>query len=232
MYCTHAEILEEFTHDLQLKGRSEVTIFHYCLHTRLFLDWIQMLPRQVGISDIRRYLFYIYNEKQYALETIKLKIRSIKRFYEYLFETGQVLIDPCADIKEPRGQRMLPKAVMTPDEMESILQEIPETSLVKLRDRAIISVLYSTAIRLSELEQLDLSDVNLSEGMLHIRKGKGGHDRQAILNKDAVNAISLYLKARREIPDDSPALWINFKGTRLTKWWIQYMIRAAAKKRR
>jgi len=230
VYCIHSAKLDEFTQELQLKGRSETTIYHYCLHARLFIEWIQLPPRQVSASDVRRYLSYLYNNCSYALETIKLKIRSVKRFYEFLFETGQVFINPCVGVKEPKGRRTLPKSVLSPEEMESILRTIPRSSLVKLRDRAIIAVLYSTALRLSELTNLQLCDLNLCDGLVRIQAGKGGTDRQAILDKSAVKAVSLYLALRKTIPDDSSALWINFRGEKLSKLWIQIMIRNAAEK--
>jgi len=223
------EILDGFESELKLKGRSEATIKHYTFHVRQFSKYIGSDLHQISSRIIKEYISYIY-AKKFALNTIKLKIRSLKQFYKYLHETGQIFINPSENLKEPVGHRNLPKTVMTSAEMESILNSIPESSLIKLRDRAIIAVLYSTGLRLSELVHLDLSDVNLSEGMLQVRNGKGGFDRQAILTKETIRTLSLYLEKRREIPDESPALWINFKGTRIRKCWIQTMLRDAAKK--
>jgi integrase/recombinase XerC len=223
-----SKIIHEFATELQLKGRSDETIYHYCKHVRWFLRCVALNPRQVSESDIRSYISSLYIER-YAINSIKIKIRALKQFYKFLHETGRVFINPCESIKEPAALRILPRSVLTPDEMESIQRVIPRTCLIKLRDRAIISVLYSTAIRLSEMHHLDLGDADLSEGLLFIRNGKGGRDRQTILNKEAVNAIEKYLKLRRSIPDDSPALWINYKGNRLSKLWIEIMIKKAAK---
>jgi site-specific recombinase XerD len=226
--CRQSKIIHDFATDLRLKGRSDATIILYCRHVRLFEKQSGIPLRQVSESEIRSYISSLYIER-FAINSIKIKIRALKQFYRFLHETGRVFIDPCTSIREPAALRILPKSVLTPSEMESIQRVIPRTCLVKLRDRAIISVLYSTAIRLSEIFNLNLGDVDLSEGIVSIRHGKGGRDRQAVLSRDAVTSIEKYLKLRRSIPDDSPALWINYKGNRLSRLWIEIMIKKAAK---
>lgn len=229
MDCRQNKIQSEFAMDLRLKGRSDATILHYCKQVRLFLEKIGIPVSQVSAQDLRGYISSLYREG-YALNTIKLKIRAIRQFYGFFHRMGGVFLDPAAGIKEPVSRRILPRAVLSWGEMDTIRRSIPRTSLVKLRDIALIEVLFSTGLRLSELYNLDIIDVNLIEGILTIRKGKGGGDRQAILTRDAIKALKQYLNLRRRIPDDSPALWINYLGNRLSRVWIQTMIRQAAKR--
>ena len=219
----------EFTMDLRLKGRSDATIFHYCKHVRLFLRKIETPAFQVSARDLKGYISSLHRDG-YALNTIKLKIRALKQFYRFLHQTGRVFLDPAEKLTEPTSRRILPKAVLSAADMNTIRKSISRYSLVKLRDQAIIEVLFSTGIRLSELHNLDIIDLNLLEGILTIRKGKGGGDRQAILTRDAIKALKKYLNLRSQIPDDSPALWINYMGHRLSQVWIQTMIKQAAKK--
>ena len=188
MDCLQNKILSEFAVDLRLKGRSEATIYHYCLHIRLFFRTVEIPVFQVGAGDVRKYISSLYRAG-YALNTIKLKIRALRQFYGYLHRSGRVFQNPMEKITEPASHRKFPKSVLTSAEMNVIRGAIPRTSLVKLRDIAIIEVLFSTGMRLSELSHLKILDLDLHEGILTIRKGKGGGDRQAILTRDAIKAL-------------------------------------------
>ena len=228
MGCRQTKITHEFELDLRLKNRSESTIEMYYKHVRLFIKWVSKQPRQVGESDIKKYISSLYTAR-YALNSIKIKIRALKQFYGFLYRTGQVFLDPARNIQEPHVNRLFPRSVLSNADMNAIRKAIPQTSLVKIRDKAILDVLYSTGLRLSELTALNIMDIDLVEGMLTVRNGKGGRDRRAILNKTTVKSLENYLNLRKQIPDDSPALWINYKGERLSKLWIQVMIRKAAR---
>jgi len=223
------EVLSEFGLDLRLRGRSSATISHYCLHVRLFLRAVEVSVFHVSDGDVRRYISSLYGAG-YALNTIKLKVRALRQFYGYLHRTGRVLLNPTEGIKEPSALRLFPKSVLTPEEMNAIRRSIPRRSLVNLRDIAIIEVLFSTGIRLGELVALDIVDVDLIGGILTIRKGKGGVGRQAILTGDAIKALRQYLDLRRRIPDESPALWINYRGSRLSGQMIRLMLKGAGRR--
>jgi len=225
--CRQSTITHEFELDLRLKNRSEATIETYCKHVRLFLKWAGKPPRQVSESHVRMYISSLYKGR-YAVNSIKIKIQAIKQFYGFLYRTGRVFVDPAQNIKEPHVNRLFPRSVLSNVDMNAIRNVIPQTSLVKIRDKTIIEVLYSTGLRLSELAALNIMDIDLVEGMITVRNGKGGKDRQAILNQAAVKLLKKYLNLRQAIPDDSPALWINYNGNRLSKLWIQIMIRKAA----
>ena len=227
MDCRQSKYTGEFELELRLKNRSESTIEMYCKHVRLFIDWSGKHPCRVSETDIKAYISSLYTDR-YALNTIKIKIRALKQFYGYLYRTGRVFLDPARNIQEPKMSRLFPRSVLSNAEMTAIRKAQPERSLVKLRDKAILEVLYSTGLRLSELAALNIMDIDLVGGMLTVRKGKGGKERQAILNQWAVKTLRKYLNLRRSIPDDSPALWINYNGKRLSGLWIRVMIRKAA----
>ena len=227
MDCRQSKIIHEFELDLRLKGRSEMTIHYYCKHVRLFLKMTRKPACQVSEEDVQRYISLLYRSG-YALNTIKLKIRSVKQFYQLLHQNGRVFLNPADRIREPTQRRRFPRTVLSRSEMDAIRNAIPQTCLVKLRDKAIVEVLYCTALRISELAALNILDVNLTEGLLSVRKGKGGGDRQAVLNDSAVKFLKKYLKIRRKIPDESESLWINYKGNRLSSQYIRIMIRKTA----
>ena len=177
MGCRQSKFTGEFELDLRLKNRSETTIEMYCKHVRLFVEWVSKPPRQVSESDIKTYIAFLYKDR-YAVNSIKIKIRALKQFYGYLYRTGEVFLDPAQNIREPHMNRLFPRSVLSNADMNAIRKVIPETSLVKLRDKAILDVLYSTGLRLSELASLNIMDLDLVEGMITVRNGKGGRDRR------------------------------------------------------
>ncbi len=222
-------IREEFSINLRVKGRSETTIRIYCFHIEKFLESVRIPPRQVSESDIRGYISSLYEQNRYALNTIRVKIRALRVFYCFLHQTGRTFCNPTEDLAEPARKTRLPKHVLSGRDMARIRADMTGDSLQKLRDRAIIEVLYATGLRLSELAGLDITDLDFSSGLVHVRNGKGGRDRQAVLSKSAISVLKTYLDKRLESPGDPAALWINQSGQRLSGYWIWKMVRQAAR---
>ena len=134
-------IREDFLRDFRLKNRSETTIRIYLSHVERFLDSVRIHPRQVGKSDIRVYISSLYEQNRYALNTIRLKIRSLRVFYGFLHETGRTFCNPTEDLTEPKVKTRLPKHVLSGRDMARIRGDMSGDSLLNLRDPAIIEVL-------------------------------------------------------------------------------------------
>ena len=223
-------IFDEFALELRLKGYSENTIQSTCYNVKRFLKSMGVSPRRTGSSDIKHYISDMYESGRYCARSIRSMIESLKRFYSYLHQTGQIFCDPAGEIESTELRACIPKNVLTTGEMESIRKSVNGTSFLKLRDRAIIEVLYSTGLRLSELAALNIPDLDLSAGILVVQKGKGGRDRRAILVADAVTSIKKYLEYRCKNPDRENALWINYKGNRLSGQMIRKILNRYAEK--
>lgn len=223
-----SEIFSEFALELRVKGYSENTIKCTCFNTQKFLKTAGVSPRRVGSNDIEKYVFYLRDALRYSNQSIQTTIQSLKRFYGYLHRTGQILIDPTADLEAPEVKKLFPKNILSSLEMESIRKAVSGTSILKLRDRAIIEVLYSTGLRLSELAGLDIADLDLIAGILRVQKGKGGRDRRAVINSDAISAVKIYLERRMQTPGQTNALWINYKGDRLSGQMIRKILNRCA----
>jgi site-specific recombinase XerD len=225
-----SEIFDEFALELRMKGYAESNIKNTCRNVKLFLRFTGISPRRAASKDLERYAATLHEPGRYSLSTIYGKIISLKIFYSFLHQAGRILCDPAVGLEAPEVKRSIPKNVMSPGEMESILKSISGTSLLKLRDKAIVEVLYSTGLRLSELTGLDIADIDLNAGILRVQKGKGGRDRQTVLNPSSVSALRTYLQRRKQTPDETNALWINYLGERLSGQWIRIILLRAAKK--
>jgi integrase/recombinase XerD len=132
-----------------------------------------------------------------AVETKALRIRPVKRLFEHLVKTNKLLINPAEGLKETCRKNKRIGPTLTCEEMKKLLQE-PNMSLnTGIRDRAVMEVLYATAIRIDECLSLDVHDVDLKEGVIFVRKAKGRKQRVVPLGKRAASCLKEYLEKVR-----------------------------------
>lgn len=131
---------------------------------------------------------------------------AIKGFFRWLTLVGRIPSNPAADVDFPRQPVRLPRAVLTAEEVERILAQPELTRPEGLRDRAVLETLYSTGIRRTECAHLALGDIDLERGLVLVRNGKGGRDRQVPLGRRAAGWIDRHLREVRPLhvgaPDD------------------------------
>ena len=147
---------------------------------------------------------------------------SVRSLHKYLRREGHVDIDPTATIGSPKKPRTIPKALPV-EEIERILDQ-PQTTLLGRRDRAILETLYGAGVRITELISLDVDDVDLDDGSVLVRSGKGGKGRRVPLGRAARKAVGDYLATSRpELVKRSSggsargALFLNARGGRLSR---------------
>lgn len=236
------ELLSRFKEHLKVKNYSTASITAYSQHLHGFFEYVD----KHNITDIRRinrntlkdYQLNITehsnNGNKYAVSTIAIKLRAVKRFFEYLEETNHILINPAEYIKEPKKENRLPGTVLTEDEARTIL-DIPNLStMTGIRDRTMLEVFYSTGIRLEEMINLTVYDSDLQGGMLRVNKGKCAKDRVIPLGRHAVKFLKEYItrirpqytKHNRSIRN----LFINRYGKVMSKQVVEIMVRKYVKK--
>ena len=141
---------------------------------------------------------------------------ALRDFFRVLVGKGAVprlLLEPLSYVKEPK---LLPKNVLKHEEIVRILERVPGDTPIHLRDRAILEVLYSTAIRREELVLLALPDVDLEGGALRIERGKGGKGRMVPLGKVAADWLGRYVRSARPAllgrRDDVGVVFLSKRG--------------------
>jgi integrase/recombinase XerD len=122
-------------------------------------------------------------------------VSSLRRFYQYLLREGHIRVDPSLRIESPKLGRGLPHA-LTESEVEALLAAPPVASVLGLRDRTMLEVLYASGLRVSELVGLRLDQVNLRQGLVRVL-GKGGKERLVPLGEEAVGWLDKYLSEGR-----------------------------------
>ncbi len=189
-------IIAEFKYQLKAIGYAASTIEGY----RKRLDEFAAYLTSQKITDLKmitRKVILNYQEhimaQDNAMETKAIKIRAIKRLFEYLEKTHQLLVNPTEGIVETCRKNKKIGPVLTQVQAKRLLQQPGLSSKASIRDKAIMEVLYSTAIRLNELICLEVYHADLKDKVLYIRKGKGGKQRVVPLGKNACQYLREYL---------------------------------------
>jgi integrase/recombinase XerC len=169
--------------------------------------------RQVTPIDLRGYLAEL-RRADYSRATVARKIATLRSFYKFLARENQVEHNPLKVIRTPRQEKRLPK-FLTPPDVERLLNAPKGTDMLSLRDAAMLEVLYSTGMRVSELVGMNLEDVDTIGEVVRVR-GKGQRERLAPLGSYAMAALNKYLAARKRAEAcDAKAVFVNRRGQRL-----------------
>ena len=158
-------------------------------------------------------------------KSIQRHVSSLKNFYKFLKKNNIISQSPFDFIKAPKSKQSLPD-VLSPENIEQLLNFKP-TNDIESRDLAIIELMYSSGLRVSETASVNISD--FEENMTFLRiMGKGSKARLVPVGRYAINAIKNWKKERKKFSNQSNALFINKKGTRLTVRSIQLRIKKLA----
>ena len=167
----------------------------------------------------------------YSLATQKSYLAFVQRLFRFLFREGVVLQDPTLNLVLPSWKK-LPRALLNQAQSRAARLEPRPFTVRGKRDRAVLEILYGTAIRVGECERLDIRDVDLLRGQLFVRLGKGRKDRVVPVVGRAAAALDVYLRdSRPELVHDprERALFLTTRGTRLPVKRIQDLVRSHAK---
>ena len=223
-------LVDEFLAHISLeRGLSKNTVDAYRRDLNSWADYCRLRKIDVtgaGPHDFTDYLDRLRSgrppaARPFAPTSVARMLVSVRALYRFLVREGFLEVDPAATIGAPRRPRSIPKAIPL-EEVESLIDR-PAPDLLGRRDRAILETLYGAGVRISELVGLDVDDVDLDEGAVLVRAGKGSKARRVPLGRAARRAIGDYLVqsrpelARRTSRGPSPALFLNARGGRLSR---------------
>ena len=149
-------------------------------------------------ETVREFLAYLHGQN-YTKSTTARKLATLRSFYKYLIKRGKCSESPLSGIRTPKQEKRLPKCLDL-DEVQRLLEAPDDNEILGARDKAMLEVLYSSGIRVSELVDLTVADLDLEEGVLRVR-GKGRKDRLTPIGSQAINAVKRYLSMRGLSPD-------------------------------
>lgn len=224
-----SELIEQFIDALWLeKGLSKNTLNSYRRDLSIYACWLnsqkQCLPGS-SRTDLLSYLNWRVRQRMKASSTARL-LSCLRGFFRYLLREGVLSDDPTLQVESPKRGRPLPKSLSEAD-VEALLNAPDLADVLGFRDRAMLEMLYSSGLRVSELVGLQLSQINLRQGVLRV-VGKGDKERLVPLGDEAANWLMRYLKeARPGLIDDSgnEVVFPSRRGQQMTRQTFWYRIK-------
>ena len=204
----------------KVKKASANTIASYIRDIRQYSEWLQMYEGRDVLDaqqlNIGSYLSYL-EENGRSGATLSRSLASLKNFYSYLVSTGFLEKTPVTDVKVERGEKKVPQ-ILSGREIELLLSQPVCVDAKGYRDKAMLEVMYATGIRVTELIELNISDVNLDLGII---KCAGAKKTRAIpLYPAALRSLKNYLDNVRTSMLADPqeeALFVNVGGVRMSR---------------
>ena len=218
----------------KVKKASNNTIASYMRDIRQFSKWVHDNcigdVMDVSQQNIAQFLAFLENEGRTAA-TVSRSLASLKNFYSYVVSSGFLAKTPVVDIRVNRGEKKLPQ-ILSGREIELLLSQPACIDAKGYRDKAMLEVMYATGIRVTELIDLDVDDVNIEQGIIKCTNAK--KVRVIPLYPAALKALSVYLRDIRSSMVLSPAeraLFVNINGVRMSRqgfWKILKHYQASA----
>ena len=229
-----ADYLTSYKNFLMLeKSLSKNTIEAYMKDIQKFIDYSKTeSPLTVTQTDIRSFIDEIDTEDGLSSRSQARILSGIKSFFKYLVLHDIIEHDPSEMIETPKLGRKLPQ-VLTPDEIDQLIEAVDLDSETGYRNRAILETLYGCGMRVSELISLKLTDLHFEENYLKI-KGKGNKERLVPVGRSVKDSITLYIHNYRQTlkinRKDENILFLNRRGRKLTRVMVFTIIKDLAAK--
>jgi len=191
-------LIDKFLDHLWLEdGLSRNTLSSYRFDLYNFSNWLNktnsIFLENVTKSDIQQYLSFKFPSSK--ARSISRSLSTLRRFYRFLYREKKITTDPTLQIQKPKIPKSLPKS-LSEDEVENLL-EAPDLNIdIGIRDKAMIELLYACGLRVSELVNIQLTELNLDDGVIRVT-GKGDKTRLVPMGEDAMDYIQKYLLSAR-----------------------------------
>ncbi len=227
-------VLDEYMIYLQLeRGFTKATLYAYEHDVRILsryaIDTLQKSPYAIVQVDIESLLFEIGRDEYLGVNSQARLLAGMRSFFRYLVLENRIAGDPSELISSSRLPRILP-TVLTAEEVDAMEAQINPDSPSAERDLAIIEILYSCGLRVSELSELKFQNLLLDEGLLRVY-GKGQKERFVPMADKAINCLEAYIGARRRIEvakGYESTLFLNLRGTRFSRISVFKLVKRLA----
>jgi site-specific recombinase XerD len=228
---TTTQSLQIFLRALQGQNFSPKTLRAYGDDLTQFLAWVQKnrvdweTPTRFSRADIEGFMQYLAAQRMSGVTRVR-KLAAIRKFFAFLAENKILAGNPAHTVKGARREEKEPN-ILYKEQYKALLYEASDN----IRDYAIIQTFLQTGIRLSELVNLRVDDVDFAHRMLTVRQGKGKKDRQIPLVDEAVKALRNYLRYRNtEWIEDDEIFFLAKNGTSLNVSTVKYIVAKYVKK--
>jgi integrase/recombinase XerD len=223
------EVIDKFIDHLWLEdGLSKNTLNSYRFDLELFMKWVDKNLKknilEVSQADIQQYLSFKFPTSK--SRSISRLLATLRRLFRYLLRENEINIDPTLEIYSPKIPKSLPKS-LSEEDVESLLNAPDVGTMSGLRDKAMLELLYACGLRVSELVNILLTELRMSEGIVRVT-GKGDKTRLVPMGEEAIDWIKKYInESRNNILKEktSKYLFITIRGGPMTRQAFWYLIR-------
>jgi len=173
-------------------------------------------PLDATATNLNSYMLYLEKEG-FSPATVSRKVAALRSFYRYMLEIKEIEVDPTTELKPPKVEKRAPN-VLSVDEVDKLLSQPDTTTMKGLRDKAMLELLYATGIRVSELINLQLSDVDIKRSFLICREKN--KERWIPFGETTKQALTLYLKHARPVllkGNENEFLFTNCSGKPMSR---------------
>ena len=210
-------LIESFLDSLYIeKGLSQNTVQSYKNDISSFAAWVEKYPdiplAKTTKSNINQYIAHLFKSGLKS-SSVNRKISTIKSFFIFLLKKKHILLSPVEDIDMVRQEKYLPVS-MSEKEVELLLKSPSLDSFIGRRDRAMIEMLYATGMRISELINLKITDVDCNRLVAKVM-GKGSKERLIPYGEIAADHLNIYLQDRKDI--NSNEIFLSNRGKKITR---------------
>ncbi len=230
-------LIKHYTDHLRLElSLSDNSVEAYCHDVNLFLQYLEAVKASTAINDITQdtiehFFAYLYDLNIGASSQARI-LSGLKSFYRYLLEEDLAEKDPCELITSPSLGRHLPE-VLSVEEIQKMIDSIDLSQPTGHRNKAMIEVMYGCGLRVSELVNLQISDIYQEDGFLRII-GKGSKERLVPIGNSSLKILFQYIEgARLHItpkPKFTDTVFLNRRGAGLTRQMVFLIVKELAEK--
>lgn len=216
------DYIDKFIRYLDLeKGASSHTLRAYRKDLREFSESVKCEPNNIDIIDLRG---FIAGQIQKGLNktTVSRRLSSIRSFFKFLNREGYMKTNPAKLVSNPKVPKLLPR-FLSVDDVFSLVEKPEGIGFLPARNRAVLELLYSSGLRVSELSGINTDDIHIKECLIKI-KGKGKKERIVPIGSKAIDAMKSYIIERMLLKSKERALFLNRMGKRLTERGVRRIV--------
>ena len=215
------------------KAYSKHTILNYKDDILEYLDFLKLEELEyenIVYEDLRYYLVYLKEKKKNSNSSIDRKISALRGFYKYLVNLKILEVNPFDIVSGPKKEKKLPR-YFEYNELEELFDSVDISNVIGRRDRLILELLYATGVRVSEMVEIKVSDIDISNRNINII-GKGNKERIVKFGEYCLDAINDYLdnSYNKLNINNINYLFLNSRGSKLTDRGVRYILDNLIKK--
>lgn len=214
--------IDKFLKYLEIeRAASSHTLRAYRKDLEEFFKFVNIKPEDVELADVRG---FIAEQIKSGLNktSVSRRLASIRSFFKFLYREGYKRTNPAKLVSKPKLPKLLPR-FLSVDDAFALVERPAGTGFLPARDRAILELLYSSGLRVSEISSLNIDDINTKEGFLKV-KGKGRKERMVPVGSKAIDAIKSYMVERIALKSKDRFLFLNRRGKGLSDRGVRRLV--------